>query len=133
VKEVDAYLEALPADRRAALEHLRTLVQATSPEATAEVFGYGMPGFKYRGRPLIYFASFKNHMSIFAIGYEPIERHRAELSDYEVRAGTIHFQPDKPLPDALVQTMISERMADINAGAAAARAKKSVARKSQKV
>jgi uncharacterized protein YdhG (YjbR/CyaY superfamily) len=118
VKEVEEYLAGLPDDRRAVLEHLRGLVRATAPEATAEVFGYGMPGFKYRGRPLIYFASFKNHMSIFAVGYEPINRHRAELADFELRAGTIHFQPEKPLPDSLVKAMIQERMADIDAGAA---------------
>jgi uncharacterized protein YdhG (YjbR/CyaY superfamily) len=74
-----------------------------------------MPGYKYRGRPLIYFSSFKNHMSVFAAGYEFINRHRAELADYEIRAGTIHFQADKPLPDRLVKTMINERVADIDA------------------
>jgi uncharacterized protein YdhG (YjbR/CyaY superfamily) len=123
VKEVEGYLAALPDDRREAIDHLRRLTQETCPQAV-EVFGYGMPGFKYNGRPLIYFASFTNHMSIFAVGYEPINRHRAELADYELRAGTIHFQPAKPIPDALLQTMIHERMADIDAGAAAAQAKR---------
>lgn len=123
MKEVEDYLAALPDDRRAALDRLWRLTRTTAPEAL-EVFGYGMPGFKYHGRPLIYFASFKNHLSIFAVGYEPINRHRAELADYELRAGTIHFQPDKPLPDALLETMIRERMADIDAAAAAKRSKK---------
>ncbi len=118
VKEIEDYLAALPADRREAIEHLRKLTVSTCPEAV-EIFGYGMPGFKYNRRPLIYFASFTNHMSIFAVGYEPINRHRAELADYELRAGTIHFQPAKPLPDPLLKTMIRERMADIDAAAAA--------------
>jgi uncharacterized protein YdhG (YjbR/CyaY superfamily) len=56
-------------------------------------------------------------MSVFAVGYVPIERHRAELADYEIRAGTIHFTPDKPLPDKLLKTMIAERMVDIDEGA----------------
>jgi uncharacterized protein YdhG (YjbR/CyaY superfamily) len=124
VKEVEDYLAALADDRREVIEHLRRLTLKTCPEAV-EVFGYGMPGFKYNRRPLIYFASFRNHMSIFAVGYEPINRHRAELADYELRAGTIHFQPAKPLPDALLTTMIRERMADIDAGAAAAKAERS--------
>ncbi len=124
MQEIEDYLAELPADRREALQHLRRLTQSTCPEAV-EVFGYGMPGFKYNRRPLIYFASFTNHMSIFAVGYEPINRHRAELADYELRAGTIHFQPAKPLPDDLLRTMIRERMADIDAGAAAAKANRS--------
>lgn len=123
MKEVDAFLATLPEDRRAALQHLRELTRNASPGAT-EVWGYGMPGFKYHGRPLIYFSSFKDHMSIFAVGYAPIERHRAELADYELRAGTIHFQPGKPLPDKLLRTMIRERMADIDAAAAAAKKSK---------
>jgi uncharacterized protein YdhG (YjbR/CyaY superfamily) len=53
-------------------------------------------------------------MSIFAMGYEGINRHRAELADFEIRAGTIHFQAGRPLPDTLVKTMIRERMADID-------------------
>ena len=113
VKEVEKFLATLPDDRRAALQHLRELAQNACP-AAVEGFGYGMPGYKYRGRPLIYFSSFKNHMSIFAVGYEGINRHRDELADYEIRAGTIHFQADRPLPDKLVRTLIAERMADID-------------------
>jgi uncharacterized protein YdhG (YjbR/CyaY superfamily) len=124
VKEVEEFLATLPDDRRKVLQHLRELTQKTCPVAV-EGFGYGMPGYKYRGRPLIYFSSFKNHMSIFAMGYEGINRHRAELADYEIRAGTIHFQADKPLPDKLVKTMIRERMADIDMALAAAARKRS--------
>ena len=113
MKEVEDFLQTLPEDRRRALQHLRELTQKTCPEAV-EGFGYGMPGYKYRGRPLIYFSSFKNHMSIFAVGYEGINRHRAELANYEIRAGTIHFQASKPLPDLLVKTLIGERQADID-------------------
>lgn len=123
VKEVEEFLATLPDDRRKALQHLRELTQRTCPVAV-EAFGYGMPGYKYRGRPLIYFSSFKNHMSIFAMGYEGINRHRAELADYEIRTGTIHFQADKPLPDKLVKTLISERMGDIDTAVAARRSKK---------
>jgi uncharacterized protein YdhG (YjbR/CyaY superfamily) len=123
VKEVDDFLATLPEERRTALQHLRALTQKACPQAV-EGFGYGMPGYKYRGRPLIYFSSFKNHMSVFAVGYEGINRHRAELADYEIRAGAIHFQPDRPLPDKLVKTMIAERMADIDAALARPRGRK---------
>jgi uncharacterized protein YdhG (YjbR/CyaY superfamily) len=124
VKEVEDFLATLPEDRHKALQHLRELTLKTCPVAV-EGFGYGMPGYKYRGRPLIYFSSFKNHMSIFAAGYEGINRHRAELADYEVRAGTIHFQAAKPLPDKLVKTLIRERMADIDAVVARPRSRTS--------
>jgi uncharacterized protein YdhG (YjbR/CyaY superfamily) len=123
VKEVEDFLATLPEDRRRALQHLRELTLKTCP-AAVEGFGYGMPGYKYRGRPLIYFSSFKSHMSIFAVGYEGINRHRQELADFEVRAGTIHFDVAKPLPDKLVKTFIKERMADIDAVLARPRSRK---------
>ena len=124
MQAVEDFLATLPEDRRRALQHLRELAQKTCPQAI-EGFGYGMPGYKYRGRPLIYFSSFKNHMSVFAVGYEGINRHRGELADYEIRAGTIHFQAAKPLPDKLLKTMIRERMADIDATVDAAAQKRS--------
>lgn len=113
MNEVETYLAALPADQRAALDDLRRIVRAASPDAV-EVFGYGMPGFKFRGRPLIYFGAWKGHCSIYAVGYEPINRHRAELAAFDLQKGTIRFQPDAPVPPSLVTTMIHERMADID-------------------
>ena len=117
MNDVEAYLAALPADKRAVLENLRGIVRSAAPDAV-EVFGYGIPGFKHRGRPLIYFGAWKDHLSIYAMGYEPINRHRAELARFELQKGTIHFQPDAPLPAELVTTMIHERMADIDAALA---------------
>jgi Uncharacterized conserved protein len=113
VTNVETYLAALPLDQRTALEDLRRIARAASPDAV-EVFGYGMPGLKYRGRPLIYFGAWKGHCSIYAMGYEPINRHRAELAAFDLQKGTIHFQPEAPVPTALVTTMIHERMADID-------------------
>ena len=114
MNEVETYLAALPADQRAALEDLQRIVRAAAPDAV-EVFGYGMPGYKHRGRPLIYFGAWKGHCSIYAVGYEPINRHRAELAAFDLQKGTIHFQPDAPVPTTLVTTMVRERMADIDA------------------
>ena len=79
-----------------------------------------MPGLKYRGRPLIYFGAWTDHLSIYGMGYAPIERHRAELADFELQKGAIRFQPGHPLPAALVKTLVRERMADIDADLAQA-------------
>ncbi|MEX0741710.1 MAG: DUF1801 domain-containing protein, partial [Phycisphaeraceae bacterium] len=57
-KDVDTYLGALPEEQRAALEKLRATIRAAAPDA-AESISYGMPTFKYKGRPLIYFGAAK--------------------------------------------------------------------------
>ena len=53
--DIDEYLSAVPGDARATLEELRRTIKATAPDAV-EAISYGMPAFKYQGRPLVYFA-----------------------------------------------------------------------------
>lgn len=110
---VDEYLAGLPVEQRTLLEHTRGLIKAACPDAV-EAIGYGIPGYKYRGRPLVSIAAWKAHLSFYG-GYAAIERHSAQLTDFDVNASTIRFAPDKPLSDSLVHAMVSERMADIEA------------------
>ena len=38
--------------------------------------------------------------------------HKHELKNYETTKGSIHFQPDKPLPVALVRKLVKARIAE---------------------
>ena len=67
---VDDYLKNLPEPQKAELERIRKIVKQTVPEAE-EVISYGVPGFKYKGKYLITFAAFKDHLSLFP-GSAPI-------------------------------------------------------------
>ena len=59
-KDVDAYIKAAPAETRAGLEKMRSTIRATAP-AAVESISYGMPAYKYEGKPLVYFAAAKEH------------------------------------------------------------------------
>jgi uncharacterized protein YdhG (YjbR/CyaY superfamily) len=61
---IDDYLSGAEEEQRAALEVVRRTVAEVVPEAT-EGISYGMPAFRYRGRPLVGFAAFKKHCSLF--------------------------------------------------------------------
>lgn len=102
---VDDLLKNIPPNERAALEHIRTLVHKYTPDAE-EVMTYGMPGFKYKGKYLLSFAAFKDHLSLFP-GAEPIEVLRDELQDFKTSRGTIQFTIEKPLSDELLQQIIA--------------------------
>jgi uncharacterized protein YdhG (YjbR/CyaY superfamily) len=102
---IDAYLDALPEKQKSALTHLRKIIRETAPTAE-EVISYGMPAYKYHGM-LVYFASFKNHCSFFAVNNDAFEK---ELQDYKTSKGTIQFSPEKPLPDDLVKRIVQFRM-----------------------
>ena len=113
--DIDAYLEALPEPQRSTIKQMRERIRAAAPDAV-ESFGYGMPGFKYRGRSLLYVAAWKQHCGLYGAN---IEAHRADLERYDLDKGTIRFATDKPLPKTLVTKLVRTRIAEIDAAEAA--------------
>ena len=109
---VDDYLNALNPKDRAELQRIRLIVKTAVPEAV-EAFSYGMPAFKYKDRPLFYYAAFKNHLSVFPTS-KPTATLKGMLSGYQVSKGTVRFTLDNPLPDELIIEMLKVRLADIN-------------------
>ncbi len=112
--DTDAYLAALPAPQRTALEKVRATIKAAAPDAV-ETIAYAMPAFKYKGRPLAYFAAFKDHCSFFPASGAVIEACAADLAGYRTSKGTIQFPASKPLPVSLVKKLVMTRMAEIEA------------------
>ena len=114
--EVDAFLAALQADVRAALETLRRTIAAAAPDAV-EAIAYGVPAFRYRGRPLVSFGAGKGHCAFYVQSPAVMEAHRAELEGYDTAKGTIRFAAAKPLPAPLVTKLVRARMAETDAPA----------------
>ena len=61
---VDEYVRALTPGQREQFERIRGIVKRLVPDAE-ETISYRIPTFKHRGKYLIYFAAFKNHMSVY--------------------------------------------------------------------
>ena len=120
-KTVDGYLAALPDDQRAALEQVRATIKTVAPGA-AEAISYGIPGYKFKGRPLIHFGAGKNHCAIY--GALVADTDTDALKGYDTSKGTIRFSPEKPLPPELLMKLVTARLKDIEAGAAAYRRNK---------
>lgn len=120
---VDKYLSKVPEDARATLEKLRKTIRAAAPEAV-EALWYQMPTIKVDGRPIMSFAAFKNHCSIFPMSYAFIRAHEDELKPFYTSKGTIRFTAAKPLPAALVKKLVKTRIKENEARAQARAAKK---------
>jgi uncharacterized protein YdhG (YjbR/CyaY superfamily) len=114
--EVDTYLAALPEQTRTALERLRRVISAAAPGAV-ESINYGVPAFKYRGRPLVSFGAAKSHCSFYVQSLVVMEAHRDELASFDTSKGTVRFAPDAPPPDALVAKLVRARMAETDSTA----------------
>ena len=117
---IDDYLAPLPPEQRAALEDLRREILAAAPDAV-ECISYGLPGFRRNG-VLVWMGAGKAHCAFYPSGL--VADFKDQLEGYETSKGAIRFQPDKPLPKALIHAIVARRIEQDDAAAAARRAKK---------
>jgi uncharacterized protein YdhG (YjbR/CyaY superfamily) len=110
------FLAGLETDQRNALNHLADVIRETVP-AAVESLNYGVPAFKYRGRPLVSYGATKSHCAFYVQSPEVMAAHAGALSGYDTSKGTVRFQPDRPLPDDMVRTLVRARVAEVESSA----------------
>lgn len=74
-----------------------------------EVISYGIPTFKHKGKYVLYFGAFKNHMSVFP-GSSLTTEVKNKLAGYKIAKGTIQFTEDKLLPAGIIEEMVKARL-----------------------
>jgi len=113
--DIDAYLANVPEAHREVLQRLRAQIREAVPEA-AETISYKIPTFKYRGRALLYFASHKDHCSVYPVTDAMLEAGGDELSSRVAGKGTVRFKPGDPLPPRIVSRIAKARKQELDAG-----------------
>lgn len=104
---VNKYIADFPKDVQRVLRQVRSVIKQTAPEAD-ESIGYGMPAYKLNGKPLVYFAGYKNHIGLYATptGHAKFSK---ELSKYKQGKGSVQFPLDEPMPLGLIERIVRFR------------------------
>lgn len=106
-KDINEYITGFPQSVRVILEALRATIKKAAPEAE-ETISYAIPAFKLKGRMLVYFAAFKNHVSLYPAP-RTNEVFKEELSHYKGGKGTVQFPLSEPIPLPLVAKIVKFR------------------------
>lgn len=111
-QSVDDYIATFPGEVQILLEEIRATLREAAPGASEKI-SYGIPTLTLNGAYLIYFAGWKNHISIYPIPSGD-EAYRREISRYVAGKGTLKFPLDHPLPMSLIRKTIKLRIAETN-------------------
>lgn len=107
-KTIDQYLARVEPRKRAALNRLRKAIQAAAPRAE-ECISYQLPAFRLDGRMLVWFGAGAHHCAFYPGAV--VQQYQHLLKRFKTSKGTIRFQPDQPIPAALVRTLVKARTA----------------------
>jgi uncharacterized protein YdhG (YjbR/CyaY superfamily) len=100
-KSVDEYLASQPEAVRSILGRVRGAIRKAVPEAE-EVISYQIPAYKLQSGPVLYFAGWKQHYSLYPATGRVIAAFKDELAPYEIDKGTIRFPLSQPVPVQLI-------------------------------
>jgi uncharacterized protein YdhG (YjbR/CyaY superfamily) len=98
---IDDYIASKPTEVQPILEEVRQTLRKAVPD-TDEAISYEIPTLKLDGKYVVYFAAWKNHLSIYPIP-DADEDFEKELAPYRSAKGTLKFPFRQPIPYDLIE------------------------------
>lgn len=109
-KTVEEYIASFPKEVQPILLQVRKTIKEHAPDAI-EGIAYGMPAYKLKGKPLVYFGGYQKHIGFYATptGHSRFE---TELSSYKQGKGSVQFPLQQPIPYELIGKIVEFRVAE---------------------
>jgi uncharacterized protein YdhG (YjbR/CyaY superfamily) len=111
-KPVDEYIASQPKAAQRVLRRVRSAIRKAVPNAE-ETIAYKIPVYKLHNRPVLYFAGWKRHYSLYPATERVVAAFHAELASYELKKGTIRFPLDEPVPVNLIGRIAKFRAKEV--------------------
>ena len=112
LKSVDEYIAAQPAAVQDILGRVRSAIRKAIPRAE-ETISYKIPTYKLHNRPVLYFAGWKQHYSLYPATERVVAAFKADLAPYEIKKGTIRFPLSQPVPVTLITRIAKFRAKEV--------------------
>jgi uncharacterized protein YdhG (YjbR/CyaY superfamily) len=109
---IDDYIASFPDDVQKILDEVRETIRRAAPGAV-ESISYQIPTYKLDDRPLIYFAGWKQHISVYPIPPGGDDSFQHAFSGYRTGRGTVQFPLDQQIPYELIAKMVELHVARI--------------------
>jgi uncharacterized protein YdhG (YjbR/CyaY superfamily) len=107
-KSVDEYITGQPKHIQEILKGVRRTIRKAVPTAIEEI-SYQIPAYKLNGTPMLYFAGWKHHYSLYPASDALAAAFRKELAPYELRKGTMRIPISEPMPLKLIERIAKFR------------------------
>jgi uncharacterized protein YdhG (YjbR/CyaY superfamily) len=122
-ENVAAYIAGFPRPVQTVLKRVRSIVRRAIPGAD-EAISYRIPTYKLHGRPVLYFAAFKGHYSVYPSNPRLVAAFKDKLERYERSKGTIRFPLSEPVPVKLIEAIAKFRAKEVGEAEKARAAKR---------
>jgi len=106
-KNVNEYLNEVPAERKAVLTKLRELCRASLTEFEEKMM-YGMPVYVRNGEPEVSFASQKNFIALYILKKDVMDSHRnlLKVKGVSMGKGCIRYSKPEKIDFKVVEMML---------------------------
>lgn len=113
-KTIDEYFLLFPEEVQEKFDEIRKTIHCQDSEIE-EYIGYQMPAFRYKGKPLVYFAGYTKHIGFYP-GAEGIKQFENEFKErkYTFSKGAVQFPVNEDIPLDLIEKMVQFRMVEID-------------------